>query len=87
MSENGLIFPPQPQRDGIAVSDVVSFYNVSFRVLNHPVHTSIRAAYLFYIASTATELADLMEDALVLAKSVSGSEWKKNIEQNIYTIG
>ncbi|XP_037546965.1 glycylpeptide N-tetradecanoyltransferase 1-like [Nematolebias whitei] len=57
------------ERDGGVLTDVVSFYSISFRVLNHPVHTSLRAAYLFYIASSATELAELMEDTLVLAKS------------------
>ncbi|XP_017290622.1 glycylpeptide N-tetradecanoyltransferase 1 isoform X2 [Kryptolebias marmoratus] len=57
------------EQDGGTLTGVVSFYSISFKVLNHPVHTSLRAAYLFYVASTATELAELMEDTLVLAKS------------------
>lgn len=52
-----------------ALTDVVSFYSVSSRVLNHPVHTGLRAAHLLYIASSVTELVDLMEDTLVLAKT------------------
>ncbi|GLD62945.1 glycylpeptide N-tetradecanoyltransferase 2-like isoform X1 [Lates japonicus] len=57
------------EADDGSLTDVVSFYGVSFKVLNHPVHTGLRAAHLLYIASTATDLADLMEDAVVLAKS------------------
>ncbi len=62
------------QGDDGTLTDVVSFYSVSFRVLNHPIHTDLRAAHLLYVASTATDLADFMEDALILAKSVSVSE-------------
>nr|XP_040032348.1 glycylpeptide N-tetradecanoyltransferase 1-like isoform X1 [Gasterosteus aculeatus aculeatus] len=51
------------------LTDVVSFYSVSSSVLNHPVHTGLRAARLLYAAGTATDPADLMEDTLVLAKS------------------
>ncbi|XP_070783564.1 glycylpeptide N-tetradecanoyltransferase 1-like [Enoplosus armatus] len=51
------------------LTDVVSFYSVSSRVLNHPVHTGLRAAHLLYIASTASDAVNLMEDTLVLAKS------------------
>ncbi|KAF7666603.1 hypothetical protein LDENG_00100340 [Lucifuga dentata] len=49
------------------LTDVVSFCSVSFRVLNHPVHTDLRAARLLYFV--ATDPAALMEDTLVLAKS------------------
>lgn len=55
--------------DDGTLTDVVSFYGFSFRVLNHPVHTGLRAAHLFHVASTATDHVDLMEDTLVLAKS------------------
>ncbi|XP_028332474.1 glycylpeptide N-tetradecanoyltransferase 2-like [Gouania willdenowi] len=51
------------------LTDVVSFYRVSFKVLNHPFHSTLRAAHLFYIASAATDQADLVEDSLVLAKA------------------
>ncbi|XP_070401708.1 glycylpeptide N-tetradecanoyltransferase 1 isoform X4 [Nothobranchius furzeri] len=55
--------------DDGTLTDVVSFYGVSQRVLNHPVHTGLRAAYLLCITSAATELAELMKDTLILAKS------------------
>lgn len=72
--KNWFTSPPHTQGDDGALTDVVSFYGVSCRVLNHPVHSGLRAARLLYIASTATDLVDLMEDTLVLAKSVSVSE-------------
>lgn len=65
------------QGDGGALTDVVSFYSVSSRVLNHPVHADLRAAHLLHMASSATDLADLMEDTVVLAKSVSEPQNKK----------
>ncbi|KAK2884765.1 glycylpeptide N-tetradecanoyltransferase 1-like [Channa argus] len=55
-------------QDG-TLTDVVSFYSVSSRVLNHLVHTDLKEAYLLYISCTATDPAGLMEDTLVLAKS------------------
>ncbi|XP_034414938.1 glycylpeptide N-tetradecanoyltransferase 2-like isoform X1 [Cyclopterus lumpus] len=55
--------------DAGTLTDVVSFYSVSSRVLNHPVHTGLRAAHLLYVAATTTDPVDLMEDTLVLAKS------------------
>ncbi|XP_023254346.1 glycylpeptide N-tetradecanoyltransferase 2-like [Seriola lalandi dorsalis] len=55
--------------DDGTLTDVVSFYSVSCKVLNHPVHTDLRAAHLLYIAASATDLAELMEDTVVLAKS------------------
>ncbi|XP_045925291.1 glycylpeptide N-tetradecanoyltransferase 1-like isoform X2 [Micropterus dolomieu] len=58
------------ESDDGTLTGVVSFYSISSRVLNHPVHTGLRAAHLLYIASTATDPVNLMEDMLVLAKSV-----------------
>ncbi|KAL3967749.1 hypothetical protein ACER0C_029782 [Sarotherodon galilaeus] len=55
--------------DNGALTDIVSFYSFSSRVLNHPVHTSLRGARLLYVVSTRTKLVNLMEDTLVLAKS------------------
>lgn len=56
------------------LTGVVSFHSVFSRVLNHPVHTGLRTAYLLHVASTDTDVMDLMEDCLVLAKAVSISE-------------
>ncbi|KAM9774248.1 glycylpeptide N-tetradecanoyltransferase 1-like [Syngnathus typhle] len=53
-----------------ALTDVVSFYQISSKVLNHQLHSSMRAAHLFYAASAANgNLLQLMEDTLVLVKS------------------
>jgi glycylpeptide N-tetradecanoyltransferase len=50
------------------LTDFVSFYTLPSTVMNHPTHTSIKAAYSFYNVSTATPWVELMQDALVLAK-------------------
>ncbi|KAJ4940593.1 hypothetical protein JOQ06_026890 [Pogonophryne albipinna] len=57
------------QGDDGTLTDMVSFYSVSYRVLNHPVHTDLRAAHLLYVTSTATDPVDLMGDTLVLAQT------------------
>lgn len=64
---------PPTQGDDGTLTDMVSFYGVAHKVLNHPVHTDLRAAHFYYVASTATDPVNLMEDTLVLAKSVSVS--------------
>ncbi|XP_027885890.1 glycylpeptide N-tetradecanoyltransferase 1-like isoform X2 [Xiphophorus couchianus] len=57
------------EADNGTLTDMVSFYAVSSRVLNHPVHTSLRAACLLYAVCNVTKMADLMQDTLVLAKA------------------
>ncbi|XP_010778819.1 glycylpeptide N-tetradecanoyltransferase 2-like isoform X1 [Notothenia coriiceps] len=57
------------QGDDGTLTDMVSFYSVSYRVLNHPVHTDLRAAHLLYVTSTTTDPVDLMKDTLVLAQT------------------
>uniref|UniRef100_A0A096LWW5 Glycylpeptide N-tetradecanoyltransferase n=1 Tax=Poecilia formosa TaxID=48698 RepID=A0A096LWW5_POEFO len=57
------------EADNGTLTDMVSFYTVSSRVLNHPVHTGLRAACLLYAVCNATGVADLMQDTLVLAKA------------------
>ncbi|XP_057682499.1 glycylpeptide N-tetradecanoyltransferase 1-like isoform X2 [Corythoichthys intestinalis] len=53
-----------------ALTDVVSFYGISFKVLNHQLHSSLRAAHFFYVASDGSgDLVQLVEDVLVLVKS------------------
>lgn len=66
------LFPCMQKSDG-TLTDVVSFHSTSYKVLNHPVHTGLKAAILLYAVSTTTDPVDLMEDTLVLAKSVSVS--------------
>ncbi|XP_041670983.1 glycylpeptide N-tetradecanoyltransferase 1-like isoform X2 [Cheilinus undulatus] len=57
------------ESDDGTLTDVVSFHCTSYKVLNHPLHTGLRAAVLLCVASTATDPVILMEDILVLAKS------------------
>ncbi|XP_047232239.1 glycylpeptide N-tetradecanoyltransferase 1b isoform X2 [Girardinichthys multiradiatus] len=57
------------EADDGTLTDMVSFYTVSSRVLNHPVHTGLRAACLLCIVGNPTGVAELMQDTLVLAKS------------------
>lgn len=67
----GIFSPPlHTQGDDGTLTHMVSFYSVSSKVLNHPVHSSLRAAHLLCIVSTGTNLVDLMEDTLILAKKV-----------------
>lgn len=65
--------PPSPpiQDDDGKVTDMVSFYGTAFRVLNHPIHTDLRAAHLLCAVSSVPEPTDLIEDAMVLARAVS----------------
>ncbi|XP_072910636.1 glycylpeptide N-tetradecanoyltransferase 2 isoform X3 [Hemitrygon akajei] len=54
--------------DGI-LTDFVSFYTLPSTVMHHPVHKNLKAAYSFYNVHTETPLSDLMNDALIIAKS------------------
>lgn len=57
-------------QNGGKVTDFLSFYTLPSTIMNHPVHHSLKAAYSFYNVHTVTPLLDLMQDALILAKSV-----------------
>ncbi|XP_069770418.1 glycylpeptide N-tetradecanoyltransferase 2 isoform X6 [Narcine bancroftii] len=54
--------------DGV-LTDFVSFYTLPSTVMHHPVHKNLKAAYSFYNVHTETPLSDLMNDALIIAKS------------------
>ncbi|XP_046888730.1 glycylpeptide N-tetradecanoyltransferase 1-like isoform X4 [Hypomesus transpacificus] len=58
-----------PEGSDGALTDLVSFYTVTSRVMNHPVHSFLRVAHCFYCVSTNTVLPELIEDTLVLAKA------------------
>ncbi|XP_061665833.1 glycylpeptide N-tetradecanoyltransferase 1-like [Syngnathoides biaculeatus] len=52
------------------LTGVVSFFGVSSKVLNHQLHSSLRAAHLFCAASAAGgDLVRLVEDALLMLKT------------------
>uniref|UniRef100_A0A3Q2DH98 Glycylpeptide N-tetradecanoyltransferase n=1 Tax=Cyprinodon variegatus TaxID=28743 RepID=A0A3Q2DH98_CYPVA len=57
------------EADDGTLTDMVSFYTVCSRVLNHPIHTNLKAAFLFYAACNATGMDELMQDILIRAKS------------------
>ncbi|XP_056158062.1 glycylpeptide N-tetradecanoyltransferase 1-like [Lampris incognitus] len=69
MPRDGVIDTYVVQSAGGLLTDLVSFYCVAYQVLNHPVHSALRVAHLLYCVCTSTDLASLMEDALVLAKA------------------
>ena len=50
-----------------SLTDVVSFYTLPSSILGHPQHTELKAAYLYYTASTATPLKQLVNDAMAVA--------------------
>ena len=52
------------------VTDMLSFYHLPSTVVNHPVHKTLKVAYLFLCFHTTVPLKDLVYDALVLAKKV-----------------
>jgi hypothetical protein len=52
---------------GGGITDVVSFYTLPSSVLGHPEHKELRAAYMFYTVARTVPLAQLMQDAMVLA--------------------
>ncbi|XP_073463827.1 glycylpeptide N-tetradecanoyltransferase 1 [Aquarana catesbeiana] len=51
------------------ITDFVSFCTLPSTIMNHPTHKSLKAAYSFYNVHTKTPLVDLMNDALIVAKS------------------
>ncbi|KAH6665322.1 glycylpeptide N-tetradecanoyltransferase [Plectosphaerella plurivora] len=69
----------EPQKNG-EITDMFSFYNLESSIINSAKHQNVKAAYLFYYATTAgfaepfdksalkTRLNDLVHDALILAK-------------------
>jgi glycylpeptide N-tetradecanoyltransferase len=52
------------------ITDLVSYYALPSTVMHHPVHKQIKAAYSFYNVATATNINDLIYDALISAKNL-----------------
>ncbi len=50
------------------VTDFISYYTLPSSIMHHPVHKKLKAAYAFYNVSTKTDMVDLMQTALTLAK-------------------
>ena len=67
---NDEINSPSKKDNSMVITDMVSFYTLPSTDVSHPTDKKLKAAYSFYNVSTATPLADLIGDALVLAKKV-----------------
>lgn len=52
------------------ITDFFSFYTLPSSILNNPNYSTLKAAYSFYNVSTKTPLAQLMQDALIVAKQM-----------------
>eukprot|EP01156_Anaeramoeba_ignava_P019472 Anaeramoba_ignava/a96272_119.p1 GENE.a96272_119~~a96272_119.p1 ORF type:complete len:400 (+),score=103.73 a96272_119:170-1369(+) len=52
------------------VTDLLSFYILDSTVINHPKHSSFKAAYAFYVVPNTIDINILMLDALVLGQSL-----------------
>ena len=55
----------------LPITDYVSFYSLPSSVIGHPVHSDIRAAYLYYHASTSSDpehTQELIRNTLIHAK-------------------
>uniref|UniRef100_A0A1A9ZDY8 Glycylpeptide N-tetradecanoyltransferase n=1 Tax=Glossina pallidipes TaxID=7398 RepID=A0A1A9ZDY8_GLOPL len=52
------------------ITDLTSFYCLPSSVMHHPIHKTLRAAYSFYNVSTKTPWIELINDALISAKTL-----------------
>ncbi|GKY94282.1 hypothetical protein MPSEU_000394000 [Mayamaea pseudoterrestris] len=66
LPREGVINSYVVETDG-KITDFISFYHLPSTILNHD--DTLRAAYSFYNVATSVPLADLMKDALILAKN------------------
>lgn len=57
------------EREG-KITDFVSYYTLPSTIMHHAIHKYLKAAYSFYNVSTVTPWVELMNDALVSAKSL-----------------
>ncbi|EGG14860.1 glycylpeptide N-tetradecanoyltransferase [Cavenderia fasciculata] len=51
------------------VTDLFSFYTLPSSIINHPKHKNLKAAFSFYNVATSIPVAELMQDALTVAKN------------------
>lgn len=53
------------------ITDLVSYYTLPSTVMHHAVHKCVKAAYSFYNVATVTPWTQLIQDALISAKSLN----------------
>ena len=70
--DNVVLDSPTKKDNSMVITDMVSFYTLPSTVMSHPTHNKLKAAYSFYNVSTVTPWVDLIGDALILARKVSG---------------
>ncbi|XP_055679514.1 glycylpeptide N-tetradecanoyltransferase [Lutzomyia longipalpis] len=57
--------------DAGVVTDLVSYYTLPSTVMHHAAHKYVKAAYSFYNVSTVTPWPQLIQDALISAKTLN----------------
>jgi len=57
------------ENDGDKVTDMISYYHLHSTIMGNPKHDHLYAAYSFYNVATTVPLANLMKDALSIAKN------------------
>lgn len=57
------------EKEGGTLTDMVSFYTLPSSILGHPEHTELRAAYMYYTVPGVTPAKDLLNDAMIVARS------------------
>lgn len=68
-SPSSLRHPLLQDAESGLINQFISFYSLPSSVISHPVHTSIKAGYLFYYVPRSREhLTQLVRDGLTLAK-------------------
>ncbi|KAK7919599.1 hypothetical protein WMY93_010883 [Mugilogobius chulae] len=68
LPRNRLVYSYVAQGEDGSLTGAFSFYSLTSKVLNNPLHTELREAQLLFYVSSSADL-QLMEDALVLAKA------------------
>jgi len=53
-----------------SITDFLSFYSLPSTIIKHETYSTLNAAYCFYCTNTKASITNLMNDALILAKSL-----------------
>lgn len=51
------------------ITDLLSYYTLPSSIIGNTQYKTLKAAFMYYTVSTVTSLADLMTDALILARN------------------
>jgi glycylpeptide N-tetradecanoyltransferase len=67
LPREGVVYSYVVESETGTVTDFFSFYNLPSTVINHPVHSSLRAAYCYYYVPGSLSASVLLKDALTMA--------------------